>query len=115
MLFAVFLMDLFTVLIGFVVIDENAVHLFVNSCKNSAFEEVGFFVEAGGYVGFVELCNDLLPKFEKVIGLFDQDLGGSIDAGCSADDAHIDGHFEGARSEERRVGKECRSRWSPYH
>ena len=26
-------------------------------------------------------------------------------------------HFEVefARSEERRVGKECRSRWSPYH
>ena len=24
------------------------------------------------------------------------------------------GHF-GFRSEERRVGKECRSRWSPYH
>ena len=22
---------------------------------------------------------------------------------------------EGLRSEERRVGKECRSRWSPYH
>src|SRR2546430_6848699 len=22
---------------------------------------------------------------------------------------------EGTRSEERRVGKECRSRWSPYH
>ena len=22
---------------------------------------------------------------------------------------------EKARSEERRVGKECRSRWSPYH
>ena len=25
---------------------------------------------------------------------------------------HID---EAVRSEERRVGKECRSRWSPYH
>ena len=27
------------------------------------------------------------------------------------------GHFKkhGRRSEERRVGKECRSRWSPYH
>ena len=27
------------------------------------------------------------------------------------------GYKEGAwvRSEERRVGKECRSRWSPYH
>src|SRR5258708_36836702 len=24
-------------------------------------------------------------------------------------------NFEVARSEERRVGKECRSRWSPYH
>ena len=23
--------------------------------------------------------------------------------------------FSAARSEERRVGKECRSRWSPYH
>src|SRR2546426_10517769 len=32
---------------------------------------------------------------------------------------HGDGHddllFGVARSEERRVGKECRSRWSPYH
>ena len=25
------------------------------------------------------------------------------------------GKVEGGRSEERRVGKECRSRWSPYH
>ena len=25
------------------------------------------------------------------------------------------GSCEGCRSEERRVGKECRSRWSPYH
>ena len=24
-------------------------------------------------------------------------------------------HEESGRSEERRVGKECRSRWSPYH
>ena len=24
-------------------------------------------------------------------------------------------HPSGIRSEERRVGKECRSRWSPYH
>ena len=32
--------------------------------------------------------------------------------------AHILFHqnvYETARSEERRVGKECRSRWSPYH
>ena len=27
----------------------------------------------------------------------------------------IDQPQTGDRSEERRVGKECRSRWSPYH
>ena len=26
-----------------------------------------------------------------------------------------DGRIHTTRSEERRVGKECRSRWSPYH
>ena len=33
-----------------------------------------------------------------------EDLSQWIGAGCPA-----------VRSEERRVGKECRSRWSPYH
>ena len=28
----------------------------------------------------------------------------------------VEGNYSGnMRSEERRVGKECRSRWSPYH
>ena len=33
------------------------------------------------------------------------------------DDGSINdpGHRRAERSEERRVGKECRSRWSPYH
>src|SRR5256885_12664583 len=31
----------------------------------------------------------------------------------SAFESEIGGHT--TRSEERRVGKECRSRWSPYH
>src|SRR2546430_12691738 len=30
-------------------------------------------------------------------------------------DVQVAGRDESARSEERRVGKECRSRWSPYH
>ena len=29
--------------------------------------------------------------------------------------ANVNINLEGIRSEERRVGKECRSRWSPYH
>src|SRR3712207_9438717 len=28
---------------------------------------------------------------------------------------HVEQVAAGERSEERRVGKECRSRWSPYH
>ena len=32
-----------------------------------------------------------------------------------ADIANVDKEVIAERSEERRVGKECRSRWSPYH
>src|SRR5580658_4473782 len=35
------------------------------------------------------------------------------DAGCTQGAGG--GELRGSRSEERRVGKECRSRWSPYH
>mgnify|MGYP000995996835 CR=1 FL=1 len=39
---------------------------------------------------------------------------------CYSDDVEIENTskleiFNAIRSEERRVGKECRSRWSPYH
>src|SRR2546422_8989254 len=40
---------------------------------------------------------------EKVMSAFFAALG------------HFSGTFGTTRSEERRVGKECRSRWSPYH
>ena len=30
-------------------------------------------------------------------------------------EVEIDAVLQHQRSEERRVGKECRSRWSPYH
>ena len=32
-----------------------------------------------------------------------------------SDLSHLPDSQAGTRSEERRVGKECRSRWSPYH
>src|ERR1041385_4961904 len=38
--------------------------------------------------------------------------GGAIAA--AADRLQLAEHVDEARSEERRVGKECRSRWSPY-
>src|SRR5476651_2796468 len=40
----------------------------------------------------------------------------TADAATRAAEASvISDNFARARSEERRVGKECRSRWSPYH
>src|SRR3712207_1841071 len=34
---------------------------------------------------------------------------------CQDGERHLEVRIGDARSEERRVGKECRSRWSPYH
>src|SRR2546425_3442165 len=35
--------------------------------------------------------------------------------GCTVNTSWLAGPGVMVRSEERRVGKECRSRWSPYH
>src|ERR1035441_5944298 len=42
------------------------------------------------------------------------DLEGKIVDGALHPSSDLATHLE-LRSEERRVGKECRSRWSPYH
>ena len=65
---------------------------------------------------------------ESISGIADGSsfMGISIEATGSEDIASVDtgstklsvsglGGMFGSRSEERRVGKECRSRWSPYH
>ena len=43
--------------------------------------------------------------------------GNKVKVTVTVDAADIDGRIKKTykRSEERRVGKECRSRWSPYH
>src|SRR5260221_7463243 len=38
-----------------------------------------------------------------------------LQEGCQPGRKETDGAVWALRSEERRVGKECRSRWSPYH
>src|SRR2546427_9243225 len=40
---------------------------------------------------------------------------GLVELERSANPLELLARADGARSEERRVGKECRSRWSPYH
>ena len=44
-----------------------------------------------------------------------QMIGGRVEDGETPLDAAKRECHEELRSEERRVGKECRSRWSPYH
>ena len=38
-----------------------------------------------------------------------------LESGAVSESGHVRLVYAGIRSEERRVGKECRSRWSPYH
>ena len=52
---------------------------------------------------------------EELKGLMKDKL---MQAGLHEDDAETTSEvltWARSRSEERRVGKECRSRWSPYH
>ena len=82
-----------------------------------AVSNVSLNVEEGGMVALIgpngagkttlfNLIAGVFPADEGRITLAGNDiLGLRPDQICDA----------GIRSEERRVGKECRSRWSPYH
>ena len=56
------------------------------------------------------------PIFSQMINLLDKDKIDKL-AQESGTDHYCKkfSTFQHLRSEERRVGKECRSRWSPYH
>ena len=67
-----------------------------------------------------ELLDKLKPYDESRNEIFAEyrDLDSSRFQGAQipgAGELHARYPGEAARSEERRVGKECRSRWSPYH
>jgi len=54
--------------------------------------------------------------FDALVALLDPDVVVRADFGGTRGLVRLDGpKAVAARSEERRVGKECRSRWSPYH
>ena len=56
-----------------------------------------------------KFVTELMKKMtiEEKIGQLNLPVTGEITTGQARN--------SGVRSEERRVGKECRSRWSPYH
>jgi len=64
-----------------------------------------------------EIAHELKVPVEEILRL--QEISQrsiSLETPVGDDDSSELGDFlEDARSEERRVGKECRSRWSPYH
>ena len=51
-------------------------------------------------------------EFDKVIGL---EIGADDYVTKPFSNRELQARVKLCRSEERRVGKECRSRWSPYH
>ena len=58
-----------------------------------------------------ELAAKKKPKAE----VFDIDAASETAHRLKETGSTFDGSAAKTRSEERRVGKECRSRWSPYH
>ena len=60
-----------------------------------------------------KLADELKNAADDVLNLDDMEkvAGGLLDLKCVNNNVPLCG----CRSEERRVGKECRSRWSPYH
>jgi len=87
--------------IGFIVPEEVAekIDLIISEANSST--EVGVATYKGKADWFYRRCYELLlkPVMEKFP---DPEPPDSV-------------ALRAERSEERRVGKECRSRWSPYH
>ena len=52
---------------------------------------------------------------KKIVKARDERLKTALKANMAKRKAQAQGRALTSRSEERRVGKECRSRWSPYH
>src|SRR2546430_1802059 len=88
------------------------------SAYSSSSVGAGFFFQAEDgirdlTVTGVQTC--ALPI--SALGCAEADRGPELDPDRLADGALPVRHIarQQRRSEERRVGKECRSRWSPYH
>src|SRR3990167_9057792 len=69
------------------------------------YDEKGEIVELGRYAQLIDAQRDVPAEVQAITGIKPEDLAGKpliqdVIANIS-------------RSEERRVGKECRSRWSP--
>ena len=74
-------------------------------------EEVKLSLFADDVILYIDNPKDAIRKLLELINEFGKVAGYKINAQKSL--AFL--YTNNERSEERRVGKECRSRWSPYH
>src|SRR5688572_31670001 len=61
------------------------------------------------------VCHDAEPLADGGVDCPPDDVPPVEPAGSELGRSPCPGSLDESRSEERRVGKECRSRWSPYH
>ena len=60
------------------------------------------------------LVPNSIKNFGRPLSTTDVERDSNCASNCESLPAMLSRYFS-FRSEERRVGKECRSRWSPYH
>src|SRR6202050_1016417 len=87
----------------------------------TAVDDVSFRVDEGEILGFLGPNGAGKTTTMRVItGYMPATEGQAVVAGHDVFTEPLEakrriGYLPETRSEERRVGKECRSRWSPYH
>src|SRR3712207_7434413 len=113
---------------------DKIIHKLTNAKIELSVDVFFFFQAEDGIrdIGVTGVQTCALPIFGREVPGGDVDVRRALDLGLVVGDAQLaalDGglgqRHEGllgaeqagadGRSEERRVGKECRSRWSPYH
>ena len=102
----------------------------MQDCKEALLNDIGFNLVEDSFVRNVDErlaidCTKQLHNLEQTFGAVKKSTGSICSvSGGRATDAYVGAKVTDPtnqnlslcpRSEERRVGKECRSRWSPYH
>ena len=81
-----------------------------------AIHDVSFSLRGGVTCALVGVNgSDKSTLFNAIIGIVHPQMGTVRINGLPVTQALKRNSVARSRSEERRVGKECRSRWSPYH
>ena len=86
--------------------------------EKTVFDHASFGIQQGDKIGIVGINGTGKSTLLKMIAGEEEPDEGQIVCQNGLRIAYLPQNPpfpEGMRSEERRVGKECRSRWSPYH